>query len=226
MITKRLLFLLLALTISLPVAKAQFLRVEEVPRHDLSLNMGFGYFPGESHFKSCPALHNSGLAPGAITITDPSESSFIVSINGFYMRNFLKRRLGVGLQFNYYSVDDTDNHQYLSEYYRGTLARYEESGFNIMPTIRCYWWNHNHLGLYSRLAAGINFHTVKEVDYNLYDDIDFNCGTSTTTNFAYQLSLVGAEVGGHRVRAFAEWGYGYQGIFSLGVRVKIGYKDR
>ena len=222
MITKKLLFLLLVSVILCPVAKAQFFRVEDVARHDLSLSYGIGILPHESHSRSCPALHNSGMANN--TFNYSTDRPMFISCNGVYIRNFMTR-LGVGLQFNYYSVEN-DFNVYHIKYYKKLLGGIEEEGFNIMPTIRCFWWNHNHWGFYSRLAAGLNLHKIKEYDWNVHDDVDLNCGTKITKNFAYQLTVVGAEVGGRRVRAFGEFGYGYQGHVSLGVRVKIGYKMR
>ena len=219
-IVKRSLLLFVAMT-AVAVAKAQFFRVEELPRNDLSLSIGFGTTPNEGHIHSCPTVNNSRIAKGAVY--KDSDNPMCISFNGVYMRNILNR-WGVGIQFNYVELEDYSSEDIYSNYYQGSLATMEESDFTIMPTLRCFWWYHHHWGFYTRLAAGIDFHKVKERDLNPHDDLDFRCGTFTDKDFAYQLSLVGVEVGGRRIRAFSELGYGYQGVFSLGMRVKFGYK--
>lgn len=87
--------------------------------------------------------------------------------------------------------------------------------FTIMPTVKFDWLRKEHLGLYSKVAAGVSIIDQKQTcrgadDYN-----------HTSACFNFQASLFGIEAGSENVRAFAEFGLGEQGMILAGVRFRF-----
>ena len=77
---------------------------------------------------------------------------------------------------------------------------------STMPLVKFAWLNREHVGLYSKLAAGAG--------------LFFANGGDAKDNFsvALQLTPVGVDFGGEQFRGFVEAGVGMQGIVSGGVR--------
>lgn len=84
---------------------------------------------------------------------------------------------------------------------------------SIMPTARAYWFRGKTFGMYSRLAVGVSFDFYKKgaTDDDPGED-------ATAVDYAFQASAVCLEVGSNKVSGFLELGYGYQGIFQVGVK--------
>ena len=70
----------------------------------------------------------------------------------------------------------------------------------LMPTLKIYWFNHDHFGMYSKLAVG---GTYRMESVNGVSDNGFM--------FNGQLSAICAEFGGEHFRAFLESGFGASG---------------
>ena len=205
------------------VANAQFFRVRELPRHDISLSMSVSDFEpalfSKSHFGSCPSIQRSGVSGDVIELSYDGLAGG--SANLSYLYN-LNNRLGVGLQFSYLeTLEEVTARWDNSHYSHSLLAERECSAFCVMPSARWYWWNYNHFGCYTRVAAGIGFLRENEKDKNLHDDIDFTCEKRKSAKFAYQLSGLGLEWGGSLIRGFAEGGYGVQGYITIGVKATL-----
>lgn len=77
---------------------------------------------------------------------------------------------------------------------------------SAMPLVKFAWLNREHVGLYSKVAAGAGYF--------------FANGGDAKDNFsvALQLTPVGVDFGGEQFRGFVEAGVGMQGIVSGGVR--------
>ena len=77
---------------------------------------------------------------------------------------------------------------------------------STMPLVKFAWLNREHVGLYSKVAAGAGYF--------------FANGGDAKDNFsvALQLTPVGVDFGGEQFRGFVEAGIGMQGIVSGGVR--------
>lgn len=86
--------------------------------------------------------------------------------------------------------------------------------FTLLPSVKLDWLRRSRFGLYSKIGLGVTLRAEKQTlsdnDSN-YSDAFFN----------WQASLIGAEFGNERVRAFTELGCGEQGIFLVGVRCKF-----
>jgi len=87
--------------------------------------------------------------------------------------------------------------------------------FTLMPAIKADWFRRNHFGMYSKLGIGATMVTTKQK----YDDGDKFTDSAVFVN--WQLSLIGLEAGGTKLRAFGEFGFGEQGVFVIGLRYKI-----
>jgi hypothetical protein len=68
---------------------------------------------------------------------------------------------------------------------------------------------------------GVALHHIKEKDLDSCDDVDFNCGTINDLIYSYQASYLGIEAGGENIKAYSEFGLGYQGNFSFGIKYRF-----
>ena len=87
----------------------------------------------------------------------------------------------------------------------GNLNRY----WALLPNVKWNWMNLKVVSFYSRLGAGASFSR---------SEVGGESGKST--QFAFQVSPVGVEVGG-RVAAYAEAGIGTSGCLLVGVRYRF-----
>ena len=86
--------------------------------------------------------------------------------------------------------------------------------YTVMPSVKFNWLRKNHFGMYSGVSAGIMIHSATK-------KVNGNKDTDSSVNFMFQLTGIGAEVGGEHVRGFAEFGVGEKGILCAGVRFKF-----
>lgn len=86
---------------------------------------------------------------------------------------------------------------------------------SVMPSVKYYWINKNHFGLYSKAAAGAMLLSEKSKDNELNKE-----ETNSKVYFMGQVSPIGVEFGG-QVRGFIEAGCGEQGIVLAGVKYKF-----
>ena len=89
----------------------------------------------------------------------------------------------------------------------------------LMPAVKFDWLRKKNVGLYSKLALGATYMYEKEVQDNDKGEKDLHDESDVLFNF--QATFIGFEAGSQKVRGFAEFGVGEQGILSAGVRVKF-----
>ena len=87
----------------------------------------------------------------------------------------------------------------------------------LIPAMKFDWVRKSHFGVYSKLGIGATLRNEK-VDYDASDKDDYN---DTEVHVNWQVSLLGLEAGGNRLRGFLEIGTGEQGIFDIGLRYKF-----
>lgn len=87
--------------------------------------------------------------------------------------------------------------------------------FTVMPTVKFDWLRKEHVGLYSKVAAGVSIINDSQKCVGA-DDYKH-----TSACFNFQASFIGVEVGSANVRAFAELGLGEQGMLLAGVRFRF-----
>ncbi len=81
------------------------------------------------------------------------------------------------------------------------------------------WLRKKNFGLYSKVAAGLTYAHEKQTTTWKGDNTEVYSDNKVRFNF--HASLLGAEAGSQKVRAFAEVGMGEQGIGVLGLRYKF-----
>ncbi|SFG53158.1 hypothetical protein [Prevotella sp. KH2C16] len=103
------------------------------------------------------------------------------------------------------------------EAYPNTIVNMRSRYYFAMPVVKYTWYGHNHFRLYSKAGLGARYYKL-----------DVTCNTQSfpeihekNMKLSYQLSAVGVEVGGERMRGFAELGYGMQGIFNFGILLNL-----
>lgn len=92
---------------------------------------------------------------------------------------------------------------------KGSGSKIENRYWSLMPNVKWNWLNLKIVSFYSRLGAGASFSKAKADNRS-----------DKSTQFAFQLSPVGVEVGG-RIAAYAEAGIGTSGSLLVGVRYRF-----
>ncbi len=83
-----------------------------------------------------------------------------------------------------------------------------EMGFvSLMPAAKFSWFNHNHVGMYSKVGVGCS--------------LVLGGSESIQPMVAFQLSPVCCDFGNDSWRGFAELGVGTQGILNLGIKYQF-----
>ena len=83
-------------------------------------------------------------------------------------------------------------------------GRFDMVYVSLMPAVKFSWFNHNHVGMYSKVAVG--------------GSLVLNNNEAPQPMVAFQLSPVCCDFGDETWRGFAELGFGNQGILNLGVK--------
>ena len=87
----------------------------------------------------------------------------------------------------------------------------------VMPAVKLDWFRRKNFGLYSKVAAGVCFRTRTEDTYISEPHHE----SKTDVRFNFQVSGIGIELGVPNFRAFAEGGFGEQGMLLAGLRCKF-----
>ena len=172
--------------------------------HEVSLSYGVGSI----------AQFGDGLGEGIGLIFSDKEydDGFILGpITAEYFYHFNNPRLAVGGSLSY-SKWDSD---VLNRKSHEKVGECNRNFFSVMPSVKYYWVNKNHFGLYSKAAAGVGILTNKSKDFETMKD-----KKETSAYFMFQASLIGAEFGG-KVRGFVELGVGDQGFLQAGIKYKF-----
>ncbi|MBR1556645.1 MAG: hypothetical protein IJ647_02615, partial [Prevotella sp.] len=92
----------------------------------------------------------------------------------------------------------------------------KNSYYTLMPAMKFDYLRKKHFGMYSKIAVGA---TLRKEKYD--SDNDSRDYDDSAVHVNWQLSFVGIEAGSPAIRAFAELGFGEQGILQAGVRYKF-----
>lgn len=96
-----------------------------------------------------------------------------------------------------------------------------KSYFTFMPSVKFNWLRKKNWGMYSKLAVGATYAHFNDKVYNEAGKITDDETIANDLLFNFQASLLGIEAGSQRVRGFAEFGVGEQGLALAGVRFKF-----
>ena len=134
-----------------------------------------------------------------------------ISAEYFYHIN---KVLGLGGIFVYGNTKQDVYYRWSSSWDR--IGKSSNGYYTLMPAVKFNFLRKKNVGLYSKAALGVTYRT-EYIDYDdgskEYDEKDFHVN--------WQLSLIGVEAGSPYMRAFAELGFGEQGIVCAGLRYKF-----
>ncbi|MBQ6202545.1 MAG: hypothetical protein IJK46_00415 [Prevotella sp.] len=132
-----------------------------------------------------------------------------LAVEYFYHTNDPKLAVGGIVTYSQYGEDvvKKDSRQVTGERTRRYIS--------VMPSVKYYWVNKNHFGLYTKVAAGAMLLSEKSKDKEINKD-----ESNSKIYFMGQLSPVGVEFGG-KFRGFVEAGFGEQGIVLAGLKYKF-----
>lgn len=182
--------------------------VEEEPNNELSLGYG-APINTSKYYDLLSVLYYSEY--NKRSIAGP------ISVEYFH---YVTPTIGIGAVavynlsgITYYYGDDISTEKVVS-------ATSNISWITLLPAIKFRWLRKEHVGVYSKLSFGATY-GVEVITKKLPTEvvkIKKHC-YALFPNF--HASLVGVEAGSRNVRAFAELGFGEQGIINGGVRYRF-----
>ncbi len=166
----------------------------------LDIYVGYGLLTAQDIIQISGTMWSGVLLPGAFDKVDIDGFGAVFAGIDYYLND----RASLGLQVNYAAYDAT--------YKLSSGGDFKIKNTFITPMIhaKANWVNLKYFQLYSAIAAGASFIT----------GVDDNNKKGNSTSFAFQVSPLGLRVG-NTFSIFAEGGFGYQGIVSAGVALKL-----
>ena len=140
----------------------------------------------------------SDLLTGLFTGSDTDLTGWGAVTVGYNFRLIGSLRLGAQVVYS-------SNTQEI----KGAGSEIKNRYWSLMPNVKWNWLNLKVVSFYTRLGAGASFSKAK-VDGH----------SDKSTQFAFQVSPVGVEVGG-RIAVYAEAGIGTSGSLLVGVRYRF-----
>ena len=145
---------------------------------------------------------------------------FPLSLEYFY---HYSGNMGVGaiLCYNGYSSDMYGNlkNNTTGETKKTLIGESKATNLTFMPAFKYDWLRRSGFGMYSKVAVGATLMLEKEKITK--DGADETINDKSKIMFNWQASLLGIEAGIPNFRAFAELGFGEQGIVLAGLRCKF-----
>ncbi len=182
---------------------AQAQQVDYGNKHEVGIT--YGVYSNSQYFSFLEDLVTLSVTGGSLS--NENEKFFgPMTVEYFYR---VKPWLGVG-GIGAILINNKD--LYLHDAKCGTSR---SCYFSLLPAVKADFLRRKHFGMYSKLGIGVTVLSLKDK----LDTGDKESGTAATVN--WQLSLIGMEAGGSKLRGFAELGFGEQGIFLAGIRYKF-----
>ncbi len=187
--------------------KKVYVQPQEVRRSRIAVTFGYGYSPVTAHDryanKRFPFMENN--APNAKT-----EKGHITGCFGtvsFGINYEITPWLELNVPFVY---SHNNGRQAFRDVQR---TDQKDDWFTVLPNLRINWVRNNWLSVYTR--AGIGFGLG-----NRWVSVDAD--QSAKAIFGWQVSPVGVEMGKGNFCFFVEGGYGFTGMVSAGIKLKVG----
>ena len=215
---KRINLAILTLALAAPLASAQ--QTETYRTDEFCISYGRVSLPGIAMTAS--AVLGTVFSAGAVAADEFSVSG---AISGEYYHWFNPHFSvgGVGvfegatLRFKSYQGKDSNGSRI---YEQGDPTH--DSFVSLMPAVKWRYLARPAFGMYMKAAAGL----VANIQSSFERRTEGSSGEVVTTTtpaqvslgFGFQLTALGIEVGGARLRGFAELGFGMQGVLLAGVK--------
>lgn len=125
------------------------------------------------------------------------------------------RKLGVGAVLSY----ERSNGDVVCQ--RKICGTVKNTYLSVMPTLSFSWFDFKFVGMYSKVGLSYTFMKSK---YNYFDSSAVDNDADDKANDGelwFQFSPVAIEGGLPNLKAFAEFGFGTQGLVNLGIKYKF-----
>ncbi len=200
-----LLFLGLILSVN---AKAK--QYDDAPRNEISVSYGLG-----------PAYYifdGMAQALGAVVGT-----VIIYPWTGKAVEMTSKTNVGVvNLDYNYHVLDwlAVGANASFSEAHGDIVSDGKKIGketdtyYTLMPNVKFDWFRREHFSMYSRVSFGALYAHEKRSGEGKTESAD-------NWTWMAQVSLIGFEFGGNKIRGFSEYGIGQAGFAQAGIRIRF-----
>lgn len=176
-------------------------------KHDVALS--YGIYSNSQYFSFIEDLVGITVTAGYAYF---DNKKFVGPIAGEYFYR-LNSFLGIG-GIGVYATEGKDIMINKKENPKIGTSRFNY--FTIIPAVKFDWLRREHFGLYSKAGFGATIVNERQ-KYN--DGTDDESETAATVS--WQFSFIGVEAGSAKVRGFAEFGFGEQGVLLAGVRYKF-----
>lgn len=202
---KRSLLILCALLIAAPKANA----FEPLPKNNIGIH--YSTITGPEYMEGNMSII-SAIFDGIINALFKSDNKteFVHHNSGMftaeYHRTVGKRiQLGGALGFEHTKVDQLNNGV--------TTSTTTTNWLSLLPSMKLYYMNRNHFGMYGKVQAGIL------LDFANVDGTTDSDKKKTGIAPAFQLVPLGLDFGTETLRCYGELGiFSTQGLFAIGIR--------
>lgn len=197
---KKAIFTFLALLIAVPKSHA----IEPIPEQEISFQYSTITAPQFINF--FVGAFSSALSLGTFTIDD-MKCTGLFSVQ--YHHAVSKRiMLGCTTGYEYASLVLKDKDGAIRD---GSIGQHYVS---ILPSAKLYYNYNQHFGMYGKLQAGI----LMQMDKSRVENDEVVDEFQMNPSFSFHVVPFGCEFGGESIRGYAEVGWGYQGLITIGIK--------
>ena len=146
-----------------------------------------------------------------------SSSGAIFLTAGYYLYSYLS----VGMSAGYIGEQGQNKQGY--GFQSVTTSSYSKKIVTIAFEINYLYRITKYMDTYTFLGVGPGFTTLETTPANSQISVAAEAQTTRSDAFRFHYSPIGIRIGG-RVGAFAELGFGYKGLLSGGLSVRLGHR--
>ena len=139
--------------------------------------------------------------------------------NFFTARYFLYSCLSVGFTGGYIDQKGNNNQRYGAQYV--TTSTYEHKAVTIAVELNYIYRIRKYVDIYTFIGAGPAFKTAVTTNVASPISVDGQAKTTKSEDLVFHYTPLGVRVGG-RIGGFAELGFGYKGLLSGGLSLRLG----
>lgn len=192
-----------------------YVQPQAKPQSKISVTLGYGFMPVTSR---------DGYAGDRFPFHYSTQGSAVSYPDGDITSTMGSISLGVNWEINPWlelNVPFVFSHSTGRQ--EVLIGGYDRSGgfkdnwYVLLPSMRINWMRNNWISIYSRVGIGCGFG-------NRWTSIEADQATQFI--FAWQASPIGVEMGTGWFNFFIEGGYGFTGVATAGVKMKIGKIDK
>lgn len=188
--------------------KKVYVQPQEVRRSRIAITFGYGYSPVTSYDSYAnarfPFMENN--APNAQGVSAGHITSCFGTVS-FGINYEITPWLELNVPFVY------SHNNGRQEFRDREKNNQTDDWFTLLPSLRVNWLRNNWISLYTRAGIGLGLG-------NRWVSVDQD--QSAKAIFGWQVSPLGVEMGKGNFCFFVEGGYGFTGVVSAGIKLKVG----